>query len=56
MAGWQIFWTSIFVISVFLFFLVEIVVVIGGIGDIKSMMRSLRQEVSNSSFNNESEG
>ena len=56
MAGWQTFWTSIFIISVFLFFLVEIVVVIGGIGDIKSMMRSLRQEVSNSSFNNESEG
>jgi hypothetical protein len=56
MAGWQMFWTSIFAISVFLFFLVEIVVVIGGIGDIQSMMRSLRQEASNSSLDNESEG
>ena len=42
MIGWQTFWTVILAISVFLFFLVEVVVVIGGIGDIRSMMRSLR--------------
>ncbi|MEE3234631.1 MAG: hypothetical protein VX294_10740 [Candidatus Latescibacterota bacterium] len=54
MIGWQSFWTCILAISVFLFFLVEVVVVIGGIGDIRSMMRSLRRQADNPSSNEES--
>ena len=41
MAGWQTAWTWIFGIAVFLFFLVEVVVVVGGARDIGDMMRSL---------------
>ena len=54
MIGWQTFWTVILAISVILFFLVEVVVVIGGIGDIRSMMRSLREQAGNLSFEKES--
>ena len=41
MTGWQTAWTWIFGIAVFLFFLVEVVVVVGGARDIGDMMRSL---------------
>tara|TARA_Y100000589_G_C26992347_1_gene563152 strand:- start:34 stop:192 length:159 start_codon:yes stop_codon:yes gene_type:complete len=41
MTGWQTAWTWIFSIAVFLFFLVEVVVVVGGARDIGDMMRSL---------------
>ena len=41
MTGWQTTWTWIFGIAVFLFFLVEVVVVVGGARDIGDMMRSL---------------
>ena len=41
MTGWQTVWTWIFGIAVFLFFLVEVVVVVGGARDIGDMMRSL---------------
>lgn len=44
MTGWQTLWTWALGISVVLFFVVEIVVVIGGAGDIKDMMRSLRAQ------------
>ena len=53
MIGWQTFWTVILAISVFLFFLVEVVVVIGGIGDIRSMMRSLREQAGSFSVQKE---
>ncbi len=43
MSSWQTFWTWMLGLSVVLFFVVEIVVVIGGAGDIKDMLRSLRQ-------------
>ena len=41
MTGWQTAWTWIFGIAVSLFFLVEVVVVVGGARDIGDMMRSL---------------
>ena len=41
MTGLQTFWTWIFGLSVFLFFLVEVVVVFGGARDIGDMLRSL---------------
>ena len=41
MTGIQTFWTWIFGLSVFLFFLVEVVVVFGGARDIRDMLRSL---------------
>ena len=41
MTGWQTAWTWIFGIAVFLFFLVEVVVVVGGARDMGDMMRSL---------------
>ena len=41
MTGWQTAWTWIFGIAVFLYFLVEVVVVVGGARDIGDMMRSL---------------
>ena len=41
MTSWQTAWTWIFGIAVFLFFLVEVVVVVGGARDIGDMMRSL---------------
>ena len=41
MTGWQTAWTWSFGIAVFLFFLVEVVVVVGGARDIGDMMRSL---------------
>lgn len=41
MTGWQTAWTLIFGIAVFLFFLVEVVVVVGGARDIGDMMRAL---------------
>ena len=44
MGGWQTFWTWMLGVSVLLFFLVEVVVVIGGVGDIKEMFASLRQQ------------
>lgn len=43
MAGWQTFWTWTLGLSVVLFFVVEVVVVVGGAGDIKQMLRTLRQ-------------
>ena len=49
MVFWQTFWMYIFVVSVVMFFLVEIVVVFGGIGDIRSMMRSLVNQIEDSS-------
>ena len=49
MTGWQTAWTWIFVIAVFLFFLVEVVVVVGGARDIGDMMRSLMQQADGSS-------
>ena len=41
MSDWQTAWTWIFGIAVYLFFLVEVVVVVGGARDIGDMMRSL---------------
>ncbi len=43
MTGLQITWTIIFIISIVLFLGVEIVVVIGGAGNVIDMMRSLLQ-------------
>jgi hypothetical protein len=47
MGGWQTFWTWMLGLSVILFFLVEVVVVIGGAGDIKEMFAALRQQADN---------
>ena len=52
MTGWQTAWTWIFGIAVFLFFLVEVVVVVGGARDIGDMMRSLMQQADGSSEEN----
>ena len=49
MTGWQVAWTWIFGIGVFLFFLVEVVVVVGGARDIGDMMRSLMQQADGNS-------
>ncbi len=43
MTGWQTIWTWALGLSAVLFFAVEIVVVIGGAGDIKAMLKSLRE-------------
>tara|TARA_B100000809_G_C14940627_1_gene460304 strand:- start:480 stop:734 length:255 start_codon:yes stop_codon:yes gene_type:complete len=43
MSGWQTLWTWTLGLSVVLFFVVEVVVVVGGVGDIKDMLSSLRQ-------------
>ena len=52
MTGWQTAWTWIFGGAVFLFFLVEVVVVVGGARDIGDMMRSLMQHADGSSEEN----
>jgi hypothetical protein len=44
MGGWSTFWTWTLGISVALFFLVEVVVVIGGASDIKAMFATLREQ------------
>ncbi|HJP29948.1 MAG TPA: hypothetical protein QGF95_05270 [Candidatus Latescibacteria bacterium] len=43
MSGWQTLWTWTLALSVVLFFVVEVVVVIGGAGDVRDMLRSLRE-------------
>lgn len=43
MTGWQTLWTWMLGLSVVLFFVVEIVVVIGGASDVKSMLSSLKE-------------
>ena len=43
MTGLQTFWTWVFGLSILLFFLVEVVVVVGGARDIKDMLRTLLQ-------------
>lgn len=43
MSGWQTLWTWALGLSVVLFFVVEVVVVVGGAGDIKDMLASLRK-------------
>ena len=43
MTGWQTLWTWMLGLSVVLFFVVEVVVVIGGAADVKSMLASLRE-------------
>ena len=45
MSGWMTLWTWTLGVSVVLFFMVEVVVVVGGIGDIKDMLTSLREHV-----------
>ena len=44
MTGLALFWTAIFAIAVLFFLVVEVVVVIGGAGDIADMLRSLRRD------------
>ncbi|NKB65950.1 MAG: hypothetical protein GKR89_02705 [Candidatus Latescibacteria bacterium] len=44
MSGWALFWTATFVGAVLLFLVVEVVVVVGGAGDIKEMLQALRRE------------
>ena len=44
MGGWLTFWTWTLGVSVALFFLVEVVVVIGGAGNIKEMLAALRRQ------------
>ena len=44
MDGWQTLWTWTLGVSVALFFVVEVVVLFGGAGDIKEMLASLRQQ------------
>jgi len=46
MSGWQILWTGALGVSVILFFVVEVVVVVGGASDIKDMLASLREHAS----------
>ena len=41
MSGIAQFWTVVFAIAVLLFLVVEVVVVVGGAGDIVAMVRSL---------------
>jgi hypothetical protein len=41
----QVFWTTLLVISLFLFFLVEIVVTIGGALDLRDLFRTLGRRV-----------
>ena len=51
MTGIQLFWTVVFAIAVLCFLVVEVVVVIGGAGNIADMVRSLlehRSEVEKS--------
>jgi hypothetical protein len=43
MSGWQTLWTWTLGLSVIMFFVVEVVVVIGGASDIKDMLASLRE-------------
>ena len=43
MENWQTLWTWTLGLSVFLFFFVEVVVVIGGARDVGDMLRSLRE-------------
>ena len=43
MSGWQTLWTWTLGLSVIMFFVVEVVVVIGGARDIKDMLASLRE-------------
>jgi len=43
MTGLQLFWTGLLGLSVFLFFAVELTVVIGGAYNIASMLRALRE-------------
>ena len=43
MGGWQTLWTWILGLSVALFFLVEVIVILGGAADIKDMLTTLRQ-------------
>ena len=49
MTGWQTAWTWIFGMAIFLFFLVEVVVVVGGARDIGDMMRSLMRQADRNS-------
>ena len=44
MESWQTLWTWLLGLSVLLFFLVEVVVVVGGARDIGDMLRSLMQQ------------
>jgi len=41
MTGLQLGWTIVFAVAVFLFLVVEIVVIIGGAGNIVDMLKSL---------------
>ena len=41
MSGLAQFWTVVFAVAVLLFLVVEVVVVVGGAGDIVAMVRSL---------------
>ena len=41
MSGLAQFWTVVFAVAVVLFLIVEVVVVVGGAGDIVAMVRSL---------------
>ena len=51
MSGWQTLWTCALGVSVVLFFVVEVVVVVGGAGDIKDMLASLREHASEDAKN-----
>ena len=44
MESWQTLWTWLLGLSVLLFFLVEVVVVVGGARDIGDMLRSLLEQ------------
>ena len=49
MSGWITLWTWTFGLSVVLFFLVEVVVVVGGAADIRAMLKTLAEQAKESS-------